>query len=100
MRVAIDAAIIRNVGAVIERIVEAVRVQRVVGVVGEQQVGEILLGHRRNVVHAGFEQADLAIGRLDDRLAERERNGHDPVGEIPLAVLNAGMICGELKPPP
>ena len=47
-----------------------------------------MLGHRRHIVHAGFEQADLAVGGLDDRFTEGQRNRHDPVGEIPLAVLD------------
>ena len=67
-------------------------------VVGERQPGEVLPGDRVDVVHAGLEQTDLAIGRLHDRLAERQRNRDHPVSEIPLAVLDAGGDDGAVEP--
>ena len=58
----------------------------------------MLGGDSSNVVHARLEQTDFPIGRLNDCLAEGKRHGNDPIGQIPLAVLDAGRDDGRIEP--
>ena len=88
-RKAVDAAIARRVGAVVESIKERVRIQRIGAVQAVEQPGDTLAGDRISVVHAGFQQRYFALGGLQNRFAEGQWDWHHPICQVKLAVLDA-----------
>src|SRR5208282_4862633 len=96
-RVPDDAVEGREVRPVVEGVLGAVREGRVGRVVRVEQRVHLLPRNGIHVVHAGLQDRDFPIRGLNYRLTKRQRHRNHPVGEVPLAVLNAGGDNGLVK---